>query len=84
MKKDFQAAARVLRDNCEAHGHGESCYKLGAYQAIGKGGHSRGPAAGLAAFPSPGPAGAPRVSPQRPQAPRARRAGTLPPPESRL
>ncbi|XP_027318730.1 cytochrome c oxidase assembly factor 7 [Anas acuta] len=38
VKKDFQAAARVLRDNCEAHGHGESCYKLGAYQAIGKGG----------------------------------------------
>lgn len=31
------AAARVLRDNCEAHGHSESCYKLGAYQAIGKG-----------------------------------------------
>ncbi|KAF1468988.1 Cytochrome c oxidase assembly factor 7, partial [Eudyptula minor novaehollandiae] len=38
VRKDFVAAARVLRDNCEAHGHSESCYKLGAYQAIGKGG----------------------------------------------
>ncbi|XP_003208919.1 cytochrome c oxidase assembly factor 7 [Meleagris gallopavo] len=38
VKKDFEAAARVLRDNCEVYGHSESCYKLGAYQAIGKGG----------------------------------------------
>ncbi|NXG14453.1 COA7 factor, partial [Grallaria varia] len=38
VRKDFAAAARVLRDNCEAHGHSESCYKLGAYQALGKGG----------------------------------------------
>ncbi|NXN63325.1 COA7 factor, partial [Himantopus himantopus] len=38
VRKDFVAAARVLRDNCEGHGHSESCYKLGAYQAIGKGG----------------------------------------------
>lgn len=37
MRKDFAGAARVLRDNCEAHGHGESCYALGTYQAIGKG-----------------------------------------------
>ncbi|NXQ18226.1 COA7 factor, partial [Peucedramus taeniatus] len=38
VRKDFVAAARVLRDNCEEHGHSESCYKLGAYQALGKGG----------------------------------------------
>lgn len=47
VKKDFVAAARVLRDNCEVHGHSESCYKLGAYQALGKGGQ-RGPAARVA------------------------------------
>lgn len=41
VKKDFVAAARVLRDNCEVHGHSESCYKLGAYQALGKGGQGR-------------------------------------------
>lgn len=39
VRKDFVAAARVLRDNCEVHGHSESCYKLGAYQALGKGAH---------------------------------------------
>jgi len=44
---DFEAAARVLRDNCELHGHSESCYRLGAYQAIGKG------APGAAARPFP-------------------------------
>uniref|UniRef100_A0A8C8B3F1 Cytochrome c oxidase assembly factor 7 n=1 Tax=Otus sunia TaxID=257818 RepID=A0A8C8B3F1_9STRI len=58
VKKDFVAAARVLRDNCEAHGHSESCYKLGAYQAIGKGGPGS-PVAASASSLSRYPAGPP-------------------------
>lgn len=57
VKKDFVAAGRVLRDNCEAHGHSESCYKLGAYQAIGKGGlgfaSAHSPGARLSGLQSP-------------------------------
>lgn len=49
VRKDFVAAARVLRDNCEVHGHSESCYKLGAYQALGKGGQ------GVLVFGAQGP-----------------------------
>jgi len=59
VRKDFGAAARVLRDNCEAHGHSESCYKLGAYQAIGKGGPGAGSPTppGLPAWPPLPPSG---------------------------
>ncbi|XP_006025851.1 cytochrome c oxidase assembly factor 7, partial [Alligator sinensis] len=39
IRKDFASAAAVLRDNCE-RGHGDSCYKLGTYHVIGKGGLS--------------------------------------------
>lgn len=61
VRKDFAAAARVLRGNCEAHGHSESCYRLGAYQAIGKGGPGAG-GPGAVSLPTPrffggGPAG---------------------------
>uniref|UniRef100_A0A8C8R6F9 Cytochrome c oxidase assembly factor 7 n=1 Tax=Pelusios castaneus TaxID=367368 RepID=A0A8C8R6F9_9SAUR len=38
VKKDFEAAAKVLKENCEKNEHSESCYKLGSYCAIGKGG----------------------------------------------
>ncbi|KAJ8279016.1 hypothetical protein COCON_G00060820 [Conger conger] len=40
IKKNFDAAAQVLKHNCEVNGHGESCYKLGAYHITGKGGVS--------------------------------------------
>ncbi|XP_043376259.1 cytochrome c oxidase assembly factor 7 isoform X1 [Dermochelys coriacea] len=38
VKKDFEAAAKVLKENCEKNENSESCYKLGAYYATGKGG----------------------------------------------
>ncbi|XP_064189664.1 cytochrome c oxidase assembly factor 7 [Anguilla rostrata] len=38
VKRNFEAAAQVLKHNCEVNGHGESCYKLGAYHITGKGG----------------------------------------------
>uniref|UniRef100_W5MX03 Cytochrome c oxidase assembly factor 7 n=1 Tax=Lepisosteus oculatus TaxID=7918 RepID=W5MX03_LEPOC len=38
VKKNYEAAAQVLRHNCEQNGHGESCYKLGTYHIAGKGG----------------------------------------------
>ncbi|MBN3314982.1 COA7 factor, partial [Atractosteus spatula] len=37
VKKNYEAAAQVLRHNCEQNGHGESCYKLGTYHIAGKG-----------------------------------------------
>lgn len=37
VKKNYTQAAQVLKHNCESHGHGESCYKLGAYHVTGKG-----------------------------------------------
>ncbi|XP_043376260.1 uncharacterized protein LOC119860686 isoform X3 [Dermochelys coriacea] len=37
VKKDFEAAAKVLKENCEKNENSESCYKLGAYYATGKG-----------------------------------------------
>ncbi|CAB1452740.1 unnamed protein product [Pleuronectes platessa] len=36
VKKNHEAAAQVLKHNCETHGHGESCYKLGAYHITGE------------------------------------------------
>lgn len=38
VKKNYEATAQVLKQNCEVNGHGESCYKLGAYYVTGKGG----------------------------------------------
>ncbi|XP_073419795.1 cytochrome c oxidase assembly factor 7 [Dendrobates tinctorius] len=38
IKKNFEATAKVLTFNCEQNGHSESCYKLGAYHIMGKGG----------------------------------------------
>ncbi|KAM8930535.1 cytochrome c oxidase assembly factor 7 [Pelodytes ibericus] len=38
IKKNFKAAANVLKMNCEQNGLSESCYKLGAYYVTGKGG----------------------------------------------
>lgn len=38
VKKNYESTAQVLKHNCETHGHGESCYKLGAYHVTGKGG----------------------------------------------
>ncbi|XP_036378266.1 cytochrome c oxidase assembly factor 7 [Megalops cyprinoides] len=38
VKKNYEATAQVLKHNCEVNGHGESCYKLGAYHVTGKGG----------------------------------------------
>ncbi|XP_067892501.1 cytochrome c oxidase assembly factor 7 [Heterodontus francisci] len=38
IKKNYEAAAQVLKHNCEENQHGESCYKLGSYYMIGKGG----------------------------------------------
>ncbi|KAI4828548.1 hypothetical protein JOQ06_005441 [Pogonophryne albipinna] len=38
VKKNYESAAQVLKQNCETNGHGESCYKLGAYHVTGKGG----------------------------------------------
>ncbi|XP_012694997.1 cytochrome c oxidase assembly factor 7 [Clupea harengus] len=38
VKKNYEATAQILKHNCETHGHGESCYKLGAYYVAGKGG----------------------------------------------
>lgn len=37
VKKNFESAAKVLKDNCENNQHSESCYKLGAYYITGKG-----------------------------------------------
>lgn len=37
VKKNYESAAQVLKQNCETNGHGESCYKLGAYHVTGKG-----------------------------------------------
>ncbi|XP_050818402.1 cytochrome c oxidase assembly factor 7 [Gopherus flavomarginatus] len=37
VKKDFEGAAKVLKENCEKNENSESCYKLGAYYATGKG-----------------------------------------------
>ncbi|KAJ0065347.1 hypothetical protein NL108_007067, partial [Boleophthalmus pectinirostris] len=36
VKKNYEASAQVLKHNCETYGHGESCYKLGAYHVTGK------------------------------------------------
>ncbi|XP_075472477.1 cytochrome c oxidase assembly factor 7 [Ascaphus truei] len=38
IKKNFEAAAQVLKTNCDVNEHSESCYKLGAYYVTGKGG----------------------------------------------
>ncbi|KAJ7332715.1 hypothetical protein JRQ81_014895 [Phrynocephalus forsythii] len=38
IKKNFEGAAKVLKDNCDNNLHGESCYKLGTYYIHGKGG----------------------------------------------
>lgn len=38
VKKNYESTAQVLKHNCETYGHGESCYKLGAYHVTGKGG----------------------------------------------
>ncbi|XP_068098511.1 cytochrome c oxidase assembly factor 7 [Hyperolius riggenbachi] len=38
IKKNFEAAAKLVKSTCEEHEHGQSCYKLGAYYATGKGG----------------------------------------------
>lgn len=38
IQKNFDEAAKVLKFNCEKYGHGDSCYKLGAYYVTGKGG----------------------------------------------
>ncbi|XP_062412181.1 cytochrome c oxidase assembly factor 7 isoform X1 [Sardina pilchardus] len=38
VKKNFDSTAQILKHNCETNGHGESCYKLGAYYVAGKGG----------------------------------------------
>ncbi|KAI1892041.1 hypothetical protein AGOR_G00149900 [Albula goreensis] len=38
VKRNYEATAQVLTHNCEVNGHGESCYKLGAYHVSGKGG----------------------------------------------
>ncbi|XP_076873330.1 cytochrome c oxidase assembly factor 7 [Brachyhypopomus gauderio] len=38
VKKNYESTAQVLKHNCEVNGHSESCYKLGAYHATGKGG----------------------------------------------
>ncbi|XP_053549968.1 cytochrome c oxidase assembly factor 7A [Bombina bombina] len=40
IKKNFDAAAQILKINCNQNGHSESCYKLGAYYVTGKGGLS--------------------------------------------
>ncbi|KAM3875909.1 cytochrome c oxidase assembly factor 7 [Diretmus argenteus] len=40
VRKNYESAAQVLKHNCETHGHGESCYKLGSYHIVGKGGVS--------------------------------------------
>ncbi len=37
VKKHYESTAQVLKHNCETNGHGESCYKLGAYHVTGKG-----------------------------------------------
>lgn len=37
VKRNYESAAQVLKHNCEKNGHGESCYKLGAYYVTGKG-----------------------------------------------
>lgn len=37
VKKNYESTAQVLKHNCEVNGHGESCYKLGAYHVTGKG-----------------------------------------------
>jgi TPR repeat protein len=37
IQKNFDEAAKVLKFNCEKYGHGDSCYKLGAYYVTGKG-----------------------------------------------
>lgn len=41
VKRNYEATAQVLKHNCEVNGHGESCYKLGAYHVTGKGKDSR-------------------------------------------
>ncbi|TNN60564.1 Cytochrome c oxidase assembly factor 7 [Liparis tanakae] len=41
VKKNYESAAQVLKHNCEKNGHGESCYKLGAYHVTGKGGMTK-------------------------------------------
>ncbi|XP_060101968.1 cytochrome c oxidase assembly factor 7 [Heteronotia binoei] len=38
VRKNYEAAAKVLKENCENNQHSESCYKLGAYYITGKGG----------------------------------------------
>ncbi|XP_059840216.1 cytochrome c oxidase assembly factor 7 isoform X2 [Hypanus sabinus] len=38
IKKNYEAAAKILQHNCEENNHGESCYKLGSYYVTGKGG----------------------------------------------
>ncbi|XP_077573752.1 cytochrome c oxidase assembly factor 7 [Stigmatopora nigra] len=38
VKQNFEATAQVLKHNCETYNHAESCYKLGSYHAVGKGG----------------------------------------------
>ncbi|XP_032884521.1 cytochrome c oxidase assembly factor 7 [Amblyraja radiata] len=38
IKKNYEAAAEILKHNCEKNHHGESCYKLGTYYVTGKGG----------------------------------------------
>uniref|UniRef100_A0A8C2ZHJ8 Cytochrome c oxidase assembly factor 7 n=1 Tax=Cyclopterus lumpus TaxID=8103 RepID=A0A8C2ZHJ8_CYCLU len=42
VKKNYESAAQVLKHNCETNGHGESCYKLGAYHVTGKGRRTTG------------------------------------------
>ncbi|XP_066547744.1 cytochrome c oxidase assembly factor 7 [Amia ocellicauda] len=41
VKKNYEATAQILRQNCEQNSHSESCYRLGAYHVTGKGGVPR-------------------------------------------
>ncbi|XP_057697730.1 cytochrome c oxidase assembly factor 7 [Corythoichthys intestinalis] len=41
VKQNFEAAAQVLKHNCETYNHPGSCYKLGSYHVVGRGGVSK-------------------------------------------
>lgn len=37
IKKDFEKASKVYKSNCNDYDYAKSCYKIGAYNFLGKG-----------------------------------------------
>lgn len=37
MKKDYEKASKVFKNNCDDHSYGKSCHKYGNFMLVGRG-----------------------------------------------